>query len=245
MNCYDAGVPNTCFQQELSLVKMMMRYLPDDATVVEFGPLFGGSTKAMLEGLNGKGMVYSFDTFKYSAWMDRMSTYGLKPGDCFQHVTQDNLKLYGNVTLCKCDLMQVQPWHKPIDFMFVDAMKTIWVAEPTMKTFLPRLKVGGYVFDQDIGYNPVQFTCMLTLYYQLRDYLKPHTMPIPGTGILFQCVQPIPLLDDIIPHEFRVSSKVVIEALQYFHDLGIFNKDRESDNFGKAKGGTVNAPENR
>jgi hypothetical protein len=245
-DCYDPGVPNTCYLQELGLLKHSMSYLTGNPTVVEFGPLFGGSTYALLAGLKGRGFVHSYDCFFYRDWMGIKSTYNLKYGEDFMEVTKNNLREFTNFELHRCDLIQPQVWDKgPIDFIHLDAMKSVWIAAATIPVFFPHLRVGGYVFDQDLGYNSVQFACMALTYYQYRDCLVPVELAWPGTGVLFKVVKPLPdrkQMELFVDDEFKAPIEFLVEALQYMQRFHIYDKDRINANPTKAGVHYYNSP---
>lgn len=219
-------VPNTCFSTEISLLNEAMILLEGEPTIVEFGTLLGGLTYAMAAGLNGRGTIHSYDVFEYQPWMNRVG--GFDGSNNFRHLTEKNLSCFSNVRLYETNLCGYQKWDQPIDMLVIDAFKDVRIAEVTIPTFFSQLKPGGYLFDQDLGYNPVQFSYMVTTYYQLRDYLIPQYLPWPGTGVLFQLSKQIPieLLNYIICDRFNTCGIDLLNAYKYFVNMDIFNPRR-------------------
>lgn len=224
-------IPNTCFTTELSLLNEISILLSThNPTIVEFGTLLGGCTYAMAAGLNQRGMIHTFDNFKFQDWMHFLGQFdGMKYGDSFRHIAEENLtKHFGNVRLYTCDLIGYQDWDEPIDMIVIDAFKEIQIAEVTLPTFIPYLKKGGYLFDQDLGYNPVQFSYMVSFYYELRHKLKPVYLPWQGSGVMFEVVEPIKReeVNYIICDRFNNFSSHLVLAYQYFMEMGVFDKER-------------------
>ena len=246
--CFDVKIPNTCYLQELSLLRESMSYLSGNPVVVEFGPLFGGSTYALLSGLNGRGFVHSYDCFFYRDWMKVCTNhnYQLAYGVSFESITAANICQFKNYKLHKCDLIEEQIWSNgPIDYIHLDAMKSVWIGAATISVFFPHLKVGGYIFDQDLGYNPVQFAFMALTYYQYREYLEPVEICWPGTGVLFKVVKALPSREEIAAFandEFNAPCSMLMDALGYLQQFHVYDFSRTHVNTAKPKTYNHNSP---
>lgn len=237
-------VISAAFQEEVSLVYEHCRsiskrpYSAGRPQVVEFGCMFGGLTCAALDGLNGVGVLDVFDNFIYRPWMD---CFGLpfKDGESFQDIFLNAVKDYKNLYVHKVDYSEnvIDYWSIDIDFLILDGIKDVNAAKNVIPRFLPFVPVGGYIFDQDIGYEPEHHYWMSLLYYGIRNYIELATLPWRGTGAMFRVKERIPklLLEEICKFDTNVGI-----AIQYWGEFDIYNPDRTTwvgynGNLGQAK----------
>lgn len=214
-------VLSAAFQEEHSLVYELCREHKFNQ-VVEFGTLFGGLTCSALDGMKDFGVLDAFDNFIYADWMNHFGL-PLKAGDLFRNIYDNAIKNYSNVVTHKHDFHNEFLWNHPIDLLIVDGLKDVISSQVTVPAFYPFLKVGSYIFDQDLGYKPLMSYWMSQLYYGIRDFIEIVELPWQGTGVLFKVKRALP--KELLEIICRFDGNTEI-AIQYFEEFNVFNSAR-------------------
>jgi hypothetical protein len=129
------------------------------------------------EGLYVNGDDFQEALLYYAAqWRDRIE---LRPGD-----------------------LSTLTWSEgPIEFLFVDAMKSWPLADNIAREFFAALVPGvSFVFHHDFAHYYTPWIPLLM--YRLREYLEP-VRPVPRRAALFRSVAPIPA--ELLAHRWSVA----------------------------------------
>jgi SAM-dependent methyltransferase len=206
--------------------------------IVDLGCWFGGSTVALASGLREhadlklrSALVHAHDLFIWEAWMDSLSTVRgtplegkYKPGDSFlEECRRLTAPWKENIKLCPGDLTSIGWSGGPIEFLFVDAMKSWQLANSIIHDFYPSLIPGTSILvQQDFGSFYVYWIHLTT--YRFRDYFLPIYDVAYGSSVVFRYVKQIPG-----------------HLLKAHYDLSSFSPDEIDAAFDYAKGlvGTV------
>jgi hypothetical protein len=173
-------------ENELCFVETYARYWFSGAgKIVDLGCWLGATTFCLARGLTQNSwaihnrMIEAIDRFVWEEWMNPYC-HMYRPGDDFYGHARDLLQPYESVVrLYKQDLLEYEPSNEPIEFLFVDAMKSWELADKIVRSFFPLLIEGiSYVVQQDFAHHdPIVATNHLIMWY-LRDH--------------FQCVYHVP-----------------------------------------------------
>ncbi|MFN7942519.1 MAG: hypothetical protein U0X73_13055 [Thermoanaerobaculia bacterium] len=173
--------------------------------MVELESALGRSTLAMVEGLSRNAAatgssvhVYDlmrFDWFlqqEYPKWFPNGPAYEI--GDSFEHLFWHYLEQHRDrVRLHAGDICQ-QRWEGgPIEFLFVDIMKTWAIAEVVIREFYPSLIPGRSLIVHQDYKHPFAPQVLLTM-FRLRDAFDP-VWSITGNGcsasVAFRLTRPL------------------------------------------------------
>jgi O-methyltransferase len=173
--------------------------------IVELGCWLGSGTLAMAQGLVNGGktpepLIHAYDIF---IWDNSMTPFlggqplqkPLETGDSFldQYLIEiepckDWVQLHAG------DLLQETWTDGPIEFLFVDAMKSWTLSQHIVKQFFTALIPGkSIVLHQDFAYFGTYWIPLIM--YRLRDYFQPVTDIPEAWGVAFQLTQALPAKD--------------------------------------------------
>lgn len=194
-----------------------------EGRIVDLGCWLGATTMALARGVMDRPylkLILAIDRFIWETWMDPVAkAIGLEkvyaPGRCFYHDTEDYLSPYSEVVeLVQSDLLEYQPSLEPIEFLFVDAMKSWELANAIASKFFPLLiHDKAYVVMQDFCYPNVIHATNHLVMWQLRESLKPvHHVP-DSSSVVFKCVEPITEVPHFDPQAFTASQ--ILEAYEW------------------------------
>ena len=194
--------------------------------IVELGCWFGSSTISLAMGLeanfsiaNKNQRIHAYDIFIWSTDANmQQSVIGTaldgkyQDGDSFLDEYRQRISPWN-------DLVQVYPgdltelgWHQaPIEFLFIDAMKSWELANSILKNFFPYLVPGvSLVLHQDFAHFYTSWIHLIM--YRLRDYLVPIEHPFIYSSRVFRYTQEIPeeLLQYV--YSFDTFSREEVEA---------------------------------
>jgi Methyltransferase domain len=125
--------------------------------VVDMGPLAGGSTLALARGImhnpnvrTGK-LVHSYDLWRFNAvYSPFFPGHQLKDDDDTFPLFWENVKECHDLIVPHCGDIGEMAWDgDPIGILFVDAAKTPSVMAHIVNAFLPSLRPGGILIQQD------------------------------------------------------------------------------------------------
>lgn len=138
----------------------------DTGTVVELGCYLGGSTVAILDGLDQAGalstahkdakFVHSYDLFRANSYMvdHTLNFYGIKEGDSFYALYKE---LLGDreryVASYAGDIMDVSWTGGVIKLLYVDMLWSWAVNSQVVKSFYTSLTPGSWLVHQDYVYS--------------------------------------------------------------------------------------------
>ena len=198
---------------ELSLAETYTRYSYTGAgKIVELGCWLGAVTLALARGVADnpqtryKRPIEAIDKFRWEAWMtpiaERLGTPRVREGKSFLAETQAILAPYERfVRVREMDLLQPERFRDPIEFLFVDAMKSWPLANSIVRTYFPRLLGGGsLIVHQDFAYHGAVVATNHILMWLLRDYAVPVYHAPGSSSVVFFVQRPfdrkqLPVLD--------------------------------------------------
>ena len=194
--------------------------------IVDLGCWFGATTIALARGLQHNSRaknhrrIEAFDLFRWEDWMIPLARQWplprhLRPGDSFaKHVRELFTDWSTSVCVHEQDLLTYTAPPEPVEFLFVDAMKSWALADKITHEFFPLLIPGtSVVVQQDFVFqHPIVATNHLIMWY-LRDHFRwLHHVPR-SSSVAFQCVKPITTLPHFTPALFTPA--MVEEAYAY------------------------------
>jgi len=190
--------------------------------IVDGGPLLGGSTSAMAEGLrrntaveNKTGRIHSYDLFEYSApFMKRLFKRGPVPaeGESLLPRFQANIKPWeSSVRVYPGDILKYQWSGAPIEILFIDVAKTWDIQRHLLREFFPHLIPGvSVVVQQD--YFFVSCYWIHLIMESLSEYFRPaHVTEGPTLG--FEVVAPVPRSKLQIDYERTLSKSEAVALI--------------------------------
>jgi O-methyltransferase len=193
--------------------------------IVELGCWLGSGTLAMAQGLVNGGktpepLIHAYDIF---IWDNSMTPFlggqplqrPLETGDSFldQYLIEiepckDWVQLHAG------DLLQETWTDGPIEFLFVDAMKSWSLSQHIVKQFFTALMPGkSIVLHQDFAYFGTYWIPIIM--YRLRDYFQPVTDIPEAWGVAFRLTQALPVDLDRFLHPAPQSPEECDQMLEY------------------------------
>ena len=114
-----------------------------------------------------------------------------QPGDDFQEAFREYVSPWASQINVRPGDLGTLTWSDgPIEFLFVDAMKSLALANNIVQQFFSSLMPGvSLVFHHDFAHYYTPWIPLLM--HRFRDYLR-LVRPIPRTAVLFQAVSDIP-----------------------------------------------------
>ena len=145
---------------EISVVYSLVRVAaPAGARIAELGSYLGGTTCVFGEALRrggagrgGAGRVEVYDFFEHNRTSRRkLAAHPLFDEHDFFAIWQDNTSSYADLLeVHRGDLRQTAiEAIDPLWMLYVDVVKSDILIGPVMRSFLPRLQVGGLLVHQD------------------------------------------------------------------------------------------------
>ncbi len=170
--------------------------------IVDLGCWFGATTMSLARGLaanglvQGKSPIQAFDLFEWQDWMDRLAKQVPLPreyaaGQSFFSEVEQLLAPYRElVNLRQQDLLDYTPDPEPIEFLFIDAMKSWELAQKIVFSFFPLLlEQGSYVVHQDFAFYHALVATNHLLMWHLRDHFR-CVHHVPGAcSVVFFCTK--------------------------------------------------------
>jgi len=190
--------------------------------IVDGGPLLGGSTSAMAEGLrlnpavtNKTGRIHSYDLFEYaSPFMKRLFKRGPVPaeGESLLPRFQANIKPWASsVRVYPGDILTRQWSGAPVEILFIDVAKTWDIQRHLLREFFPHLIPGvSVVVQQD--YFFVSCYWIHLIMESLSEYFRPAHMT-EGPTLGFEVVAPVPREKLLVDYERAFSKREAVELM--------------------------------
>jgi 2-polyprenyl-3-methyl-5-hydroxy-6-metoxy-1,4-benzoquinol methylase len=172
--------------------------------IVDLGCWLGSSVISLVTGLQKNlnlpirdKIIHAYDLFVWETWMDQFvdgtplrGRY--QPGDSFLPECSKLIQAWETqIKLYPGDLSQIG-WHgDPIEFLFVDAMKSWSLANSILSNFMPSLIPNhSVIVHQDFAHFGTYWIHLIM--YRLRSYFEP-IYDIPNSwGLAFKYKQAIP-----------------------------------------------------
>jgi hypothetical protein len=157
-------------------------------SVVDMGPLAGGSTYAMAAGMR-RGRIHSYDLWTYFEGFDAYFGHMPLSADLLPAFKRNTSEFAHLIVPHQGNILE-QRWSAgPIEIMFIDAAKTPALMFHIVNEFFPNLRRGAYVIHQDFvsAEDPWIHVAM--------GLLAPHfeVMDSPdGGSVCFRVIEPIP-----------------------------------------------------
>lgn len=187
---------------ELAFVHEYLReHYTGRGAAVELGCAFGRSTVALLSGLVANPRAAGrhldvYDLFELDWFLHREleragRAAGLAVGDSFEPLVRRQIALWRERAHLHVGDIAASPWTGgPIEFLFIDIMKSWSAAAGVIRTFYPALLPGALVIQQDYK-HPFAPQVLLTQ-HRLRHHFEP-AWDICGDGsasVAFRVVEP-------------------------------------------------------
>ena len=201
--------------------------------IVDLGCWLGSSTIPLAVGLQQnsaiaakENRIHAYDIFIWqSSYMER-SLIGTalrgkyKDGDSFVEAFRERIAPWNPlIQVYPGDLEQIGWNQEPIEFLFIDAMKSWNLANSILKNFFPSLIPGlSLVVHQDFAHFYGVWIHLIM--YRLREYLVPIEHPFLYSSRVFQYVKLIP--NELLHMTYSLASFSEAEveaALTYSRDI--------------------------
>jgi hypothetical protein len=207
-----------------------------NGAIVDLGCLLGATTIALAEGVAlNKGakqkQIHTYDLFiwneGYEKWAKGTEVEGLfAPGITFlPEFLKRTQKWRDYIVIHEGDLRQPRWEHGPIEFLFIDAMKSPDVATAIASEFFPHLlPARGYVAHQDFPHCSTPWIHFLT--FRLRDYFR-FVADLPQSSLfrIKKEIEPQALANDLSP---TAISPAEIEAA-FDYSMSLVGDDKKAN----------------
>src|SRR6266568_5930330 len=192
--------------------------------IVDLGCFLGATTIALAEGLElnrkaNRKQIYAYDLFiwnkRYEAWARGKEVEGLFTigGSFLPEFLRRTQNWRDYIVIHEEDLRHARWEHGPIEFLFIDAMKSPEVATAIASNFFLHLvPAKSYVAHQDFPHCFAAWIHFLT--FRLRDYFR-FVADLPQSSLfrLEREIEPQALVRDLSPA--AVSSAEIEAAFDY------------------------------
>ena len=222
----DSGqsIPTMLVHRELDYLTELSRNCTGTGRVIELGCFLGGSSVALLKGLESSGRTFqpiiSYDAFEIPFKNDEhfanwLSQYGLKPGERFRAKFDRFISPWADKVIVRegwvpdaaCDdqLLELYPEQEPIELLFCDIAKTWGVHLSMLRAFGSHLRAGSTLVQQD--FFDLQTPWIPLHMWQLREVLSPLDALHPTPTCSFRCESSItPLLPTLWDESVNAST---------------------------------------
>lgn len=204
--------------------------------IVDLGCFFGATTISLAEGLllNSRArqkQIHAYDLFSwdefYEAWAKGKEVEGLFTvgGSFLPEFLRRTQRWRDYIVVHEEDLGHARWEWGPIEFLFVDAMKSSELASAIATNFFPNLVPSkSYVAHQDFAHFYTPWIHLLT--FRLRDYFSiVADVPRSGTTV-FRCEKELLRKDSEIDLSLPSCSAAEIEAA-FDYSLGLVTDDKK------------------
>ncbi len=199
-----AGAIGMTTREELCLAETFAREgFTGAGKIVDLGCWLGATTLSLAKGLQDNRRardwrrIEAFDLFIWENWMNPIADYvkykvPFQEGENFLETVRQLCAPYGDsVKLLAEDLMKYRPAPEPIEFLFVDAMKSWVLAETIVTNFFPHLLPGkAYVVQQDYAWYGSEMATNHLIMWHLRENFEWVMHVTGGCSVLFWYKKP-------------------------------------------------------
>jgi hypothetical protein len=231
-----AGAVGMVTDNELCFLETYARYSYTGAgKIVDLGCWFGATTLALARGVidnpqrRWKRPIEALDRFQWEPWMtliaQRLGSTCYRDGESFLEWTQRTLKPYEDlIELRAVDLLAPISFGSPIEFLFVDAMKSWDLANAIVQGFFSHFLAGrSLVVQQDFAYHHPAGATIHFLMWMLRDFLTP-VYHVPGSCSVVFFVHRAPQKHEL-PYLDPTALTKEIARQAWEHSLGIVTRE--------------------
>jgi hypothetical protein len=230
------GAVGMVTDNELCFLETYARYSYTGAgKIVDLGCWFGATTLALVRGVIDNQQhrwnrpIEAFDRFQWQPWMtpiaQRLGSPCYRDGESFFEQTRNTLQPYEHlIELRAVDLLLPFSFRDPIEFLFVDAMKSWDLANAIVQVFFPQLIADrSLVVQQDFAYHHPVGATNHVLMWMLRDFMTP-VYHIPGSCSVVFFVNRAPQKHELPSLD---PTSVTIESARqaWEHSFGIVTND--------------------
>jgi hypothetical protein len=213
-------VPKMTMDQELGYVH---HYFTTEyrgkGEAVELGCWYGASTIPALVGMASqpKDKKYQvFDQFIWQPYMSGLTDQRMNVGVSFRGQFEENTKNWSeHLEIHEGDLSKHKWNGKPIEWLFVDIMKTTPLVANCAREFFPCLMKDSVVVHQDFLFGDRHLVWLHLYMYRLRAYFEP-LYDLCATSVVFRTRRVIPVEVSVAAADFEnVKRDEKIIALNY------------------------------
>ncbi|MFG0245871.1 MAG: class I SAM-dependent methyltransferase [Phycisphaerales bacterium JB052] len=205
------AIPTMLVRRELDYLTRLAQDCTGSGRLVELGCFLGGSSAALLTGLDRSGSPYqpilSYDAFeipmkndeRFALWLGQ---YGLEPGERFRSKFDRFISRWSDKVVVRegwvpdsargDQLLELYPEQEPIELLFCDIAKTWGVHLSMLRAFGSHLHPGSTLVQQD--FFDLQTPWIPLHMWQLREVLIPRDALHPTPTCSFRCESPIAAL---------------------------------------------------
>ena len=157
-------------------------------SIVDMGPLAGGSTYAMAAGMTG-GRIHSYDLWRYCPGFEPYFGRMRESADLLPAFRANLAKYAKRITPHPGDILEQNWTAGAIELMFIDAAKSPALMHHIANEYFPHLMPGAYVVHQDFvsAEDPWIHVAMGILGEHFEVVDSPD-----GGSVCFRVVKPIP-----------------------------------------------------
>ena len=170
---------------------------------VELGSFLGSSTGATLAGmaLNPRARAKMLHVYDLFTWLSvnidiyktlvKRSDVDFREGDSFEPLFWDNIRPWSAYAKTYPGDIMAANWNgQPIEYLFVDILKSPEITHHVVRQFFPALIPGvSYMIHQDFKHWYTSWIHLLT--YRLREYFEPVCSIVHSGSVVFRCIAPI------------------------------------------------------
>lgn len=168
----------TSLQEQAFLRHYAREVYTGSGALVDLGCWLGSSTIALAQGLAERSfnsVVHSYDRFIWEEWMEIMNAgmqRAYESGESFLPEFRERTAPWEHlIEIHVADLSQTTWQNEPIEFLFVDAMKSWELTRAIATGFFPSLEPGSVVMHQDFVLSGCPWIHVLM--FRAREYFEP------------------------------------------------------------------------
>lgn len=190
--------------------------------IVELGCAFGSLTVPVLQGLreqNISSKIHVYDLFRFHESFGRILEKtkfeeNIQYGESFEYIFKHYTKGFEDlIEINNGDIANSINFHKPIELLVIDAMKSEYLAMEIVKKFYPFLIHDSLVFHQDFCHYHEPWIHLLQ--YKYREFFTPLCQIEDTSTFLFRCKKQFKESDIQNLDIMSLSNDFVDEAFEY------------------------------
>jgi hypothetical protein len=223
------GLVSMTTRNELCFLESYARWsFTGSGLIIDLGCWLGATTIVLARGLSQNTLARDhrvaegIDRFIWESWMTPVAAqlgvrHRYRDGDDFLPDVERSASAYGSlIRLRREDLLSYSPPDEPIEFLFIDAIKSWGLADNIARAFFPRLIPGrSLIVQQDFGYHhPLGATAHLMMWRLRHAFQFVHHVP-GSCSVVYASTQRLTPGDipRMTPKEFKV--REVDDAFDY------------------------------
>ncbi|MCB0331545.1 MAG: hypothetical protein KDD70_17865, partial [Bdellovibrionales bacterium] len=199
---------NMLSSSEAQMLHWLARHVyQGKGVIVELGSWLGGSTVALASGL-------STNSYAKGCPLRTFDIFGgpIESPDCFFTQWVENTSDYQSLISATHQNLNTVKWDgMPIEFLFVDAMKSVKLAESIVPQFYSALIPGeSYLIHQDYKFHLTPW--ILITSFRLREYFEPVLSPSDAYTVVFKNTSAIPRSELLYSVDYSSVTEEEIQA---------------------------------